>query len=162
MSKKVSVILLEDVAGLGQAGDIVVVSEGYARNFLFLEGKAALATSEVKAQQAAQTKAAEAEKATATAAAQELAQTLDGTELTLKARVKDGNEIFGRITKKQIADELNKQAKLKLTSKQVDLKKSITTLGSQDVTVNLTNDVTATIRVTIEAEPGSEPQTDED
>ncbi len=162
MSKKVSVILLEDVAGLGQAGDIIAVSEGYARNFLFLEGKAALATAEAKAKQVAQTKATEAEKAATTQAAQGLAQTLDGTELTLKARVKDGTEIFGRITKKQIADELNKQAKLKLTPKQVDLTKPITTIGSQDVTINLTSDVTATIRITVEADPTSLPASDEE
>lgn len=152
MSKKVLVILLETVEGLGQAGDIIAVSEGYARNFLFLEGKAALATSETKTKQAAQIKAEEAQKIAATAAAQELAQTLDDTELTLKARVKDGNEIFGRITKKQIADELNKQAKLTLTAQQIDLTKPIITIGSQDVAINLTNDVAATIRVTIEAD----------
>lgn len=152
MSKKVSVILLEDVAELGQAGDIIAVSEGYARNFLFLEGKAALATDSARAKKKADEDAHAKERAAATAAAQELAQTLDGTELTLRARVKDGTEIFGRITKKQITDELNKQAKLKLATRQVDLEKPITATGSQDVTIHLADDVTVTIRVTVEDE----------
>lgn len=153
MSKKVSVILLEDINRLGQAGDIISVSEGYARNFLFLEGKAALATTEARAKQAAEAKHRETTKSMATQATQELAQTMEGTELTLRARLKEGNQIFGRITRKQIADELNKQVKLKLTPKQIDLATDITTLSSQDVTINLTKEVAATIRVTVEAEP---------
>lgn len=152
MSKKVSVILLETVNGLGQAGDIVAVSEGHARNFLFPEGKAALATTAVQAQKQAEKDKQQRDKAIATATAQELAQSLEGTELTLKAKVKDGNEIFGKITKKHITDELNKQAKLKFTSKQIELPTAITTTGSQDVTINLTDDIATTIRVTVEAD----------
>lgn len=162
MSKKVSVILLEDIAGLGQAGDIIAVSEGHARNFLFPEAKAALATTEIQAQKQAEKDKQQKEKAAATIAAQELAQNLEGTELTLRAKVKDGNEIFGKITKKQITEELNKQAKLQLTNKQIELTTPIKTTGSQDVTINLTDDVTATIKVTVEAEPSSLPASDEE
>lgn len=151
MSKKVSVILLENITELGQAGDIVTVNEGHARNFLFPEGKAALATAEVRSRQQAEAATKQRAQSAAIAAAQALAQTLEGTELTLRAQIKDGNEIFGRITSQQIADELKQQANLNLTAKQIELPAPITTTGSQDVTINLTDDVTATIRVTVEA-----------
>jgi len=152
MSKKLSVILLEDIDSLGVSGDIISVSEGYARNALFPAGKAALATDTARLARAEHLKAQAAATVAATQAAQELAQTLEGTELTLPARIKDGDEIFGRITKKHIAAALTKQAKLKVTAKQIDLPEALTKLGSQDVTINLTDDVAATIRVTIEAD----------
>ena len=151
MSRKLTVLLLEDVASLGKAGDIVTVSEGYARNFLFPEGRAALADEKTQKEARQRREAKQAESDRALAEAQALAEKLEGTELTLKARRKEdeGNEIYGSITARQIAEELNRAAELSVAAKDIKLKKPITSLGSQAVTVHLSPEVEITIQVTI-------------
>lgn len=162
MANKIQVILLEDIPDLGRTGDIVSVSEGHARNFLFPAGKAALATAAVKTQQQAKAARAEAQAQENLKELQELASTIDGTELALTAQVKDGDEIFGKITATQIAKELNQQAKLSIKARDVDLPKPLNRLGSTPVTINLSPDVSATITVTVTPEPGSKPPQNDD
>jgi large subunit ribosomal protein L9 len=162
MSKQIQVLLLENIPNYGTAGEIVSVSEGYARNFLFPAGKAALATSGVKAQKATEENKKKQQHEADLAAAQTLAETLEGKELALTGRVKEGSDIFGRITAKDIAKHLNEQAKLTLKPKQILLAEPITQLGTYDVGVELFEGVTATLKVAVTAEPGSEPKHDED
>lgn len=130
MSSEITILLLEDVAALGKAGDIVSVSEDYARQTLFPEGKAALAKQAMPKQSAAPshdfTKL------------QAKAEQLEGTELTL----------IGSASAQQIADELNRAAVLSLQAKDVDLKKPFE-VGSQDVVVQLSPDIEINIRVTV-------------
>lgn len=162
MSRKVTVLLLEDIQSLGKAGDIVTVSEGHARNLLFPQGKAALA--DAKARSRAQAEQAHAVAATAKELEelQALAERLEGTELTLTAKPKKvagpekseadlgaSNEIFGSITAQQIVAELNREASLSLKPKDVKLGKPITHLGSEDVAVRLSPEIETHIRVTI-------------
>lgn len=162
MADKISVLLLEDVASLGKAGEIVTVAEGYARNQLFPAGQAALATDQVRRE----AKAKEAKHLAAhqadLAALQARAQLLDGTELTLTARVKEGEEIFGKITAAQIAKELNHSANLQLKPKDITLEEPITTIGTHGVLVHLSPDVEATIQVQITPDPNQpSPHADE-
>lgn len=149
MSDRIKVLLLENVASLGKAGDIVTVNEGYARNFLFPNTQAALATTDVVASKASSDRKKQKEDETKTAELHRQAENLQGTELVLTARVKEGQEIFGSITPKQIIDELKKQAGLTLKPKDIDLKQPLTELGHTDVTVMLSPEVTTTIRVTV-------------
>src|SRR5581483_3749082 len=162
MSKTIRVLLLEDVASVGRAGEVVSVSEGYARNFLFPEAKAALATQDVQARHA-HAKAKQQEAADAhLQALQQLAEHLDRTELTVEVRVKEGDEIFGSVGARQIADELKRQAKLDVKAKDIELETPLTHLGSQKITINLSPDVAATIQVTLVPDPASLPATDDD
>lgn len=162
MADKISVLLLEDIASLGKAGEIVTVAEGYARNQLFPSGQAALANEKV--QQAAKAKAAreQATKQVDLAALQTKAEQLEGTELTLTARVKEGEEIFGKITAPQIAKELNREAGLTLKPKDIGLEKPVTTLGHQAVVVHLSAEVEATIQVHVIPDPSQPLPTDDD
>jgi len=157
MAKNIQVILLENIEDVGQAGDIVTVSEGYARNSLFPAGQAALATEGTKQAQSRTAAQQDKAKQQQLAAAQEQAAALDGTELTIEARLKEGNDIFGSITATQIAKELNQQAKLTLKAKDVNLAQPIATTGSHSVVVHFSPDAEATIQVTVVPEPGSEP-----
>ena len=157
MSKKVSVLLLEDVASLGSAGDIVKVSEGYARNALFPDGKAALATEAVRHEQQSRQVRQEAEKTADLEKLQAVADRLEGTELTLTARLKEGEDIFGSITAAQIAKELSQQANLSLKPKDIALAKPLTRLGSLPVTVHLSPEVEAKIQVTVAVDPNQPP-----
>ncbi|MEX0650227.1 MAG: 50S ribosomal protein L9 [Candidatus Andersenbacteria bacterium] len=156
MSGDVKVLLLENVDSLGSAGDIVTVSEGYARNKLFAEGKAALATEQEqqkhKEQESRKTKQAEAELAEL----EERAQQLDSTELQLQAKVNEGEEIFGSITPKHIVEELNKQAGLQLSPKSISITKPIKQLGTYDMIVKLSDEVEFSMVVAVMPEPEKE------
>ncbi len=149
MSEKVSVLLLEKIPSVGEAGQIIEVSDGYARNFLFPAGKAALATPEKKQQAAAASAKAKKEAQEKLKVLQELAQKVDNTELTITARVKDGDEIYGSVTAKHIVAELKKQAKLDISARQIGLPEALTRLGSTPVTLQLSPEVLATIHVVI-------------
>lgn len=157
MAQKIKVILLEDIENVGRAGDIVAVSEGYARNKLFPGGQAALATDSAVKQAQHQKQKREAATREVTAKLQELASKLDDTELALLAKVKEGNEIFGKITAAQIAKQLNQQAQLSLKPKDILLTAPITQLGTYPITVQLAKDVEAHLVVTVEADPASVP-----
>lgn len=147
-------ILVEDVSSLGRAGDIITVSEGYARNFLFPQGKAALADEGAVKKIENKRAAAKAEADQALAEAQAQAEALDGTELILTAKRKEeeGPDIFGSITTRHIAAAVKEQAKLDIPPKNIVLEKPITQLGTYDVTMKLSPDVEAVIKVTINAE----------
>lgn len=151
MKKKIQVILLEDTPSLGSAGQVVTVAEGYARNFLFPQGKAALAIEAAGQQAAAQRTSKKQAAQRQLTAAQSQAESLAGTELTLTAKVKEGegDELYGSITAAQIAKQLNTEASLKLKASDIVLDKPLTTLGSYDIAVKLSRDVETTIRVII-------------
>lgn len=156
MSKKIKILLLEDVAGLGSTGDIVSVWEGYARNRLFPQGQAALADAGSQQQVVGRAQQQKGKREQELAQLRGVADKLDGTELSLVARIKDGDEIFGSISAKQIVDELNKQASLQLKSKDLRLKSPLKKLGSHDVMVRLSPQVEFNIIVTVTAGPAGE------
>lgn len=143
------VILLEDIEMLGKAGEMVTVSEGYARNLLFPQGKAAQATQQTEKKVAAQKAQEKAQADEKLAALQQKAESLTGTELTLIAKRREGEEIFGSISVAQVVKELNAQAGLDLKPKDISLQKAITKLGSQDVVIHLSPEVETSIKVTI-------------
>lgn len=155
MAKDIRVLLLEDVVSLGKAGDIIAVSEGYARNALFPQGKAALATEDVqKSQQAKQAKEKKEHDATLEEL-QDKASKLDSTELSFKAQTKEGSEIFGSITATQIAEKLNEEAGLTVRPKDIELEEPIKALGTRPLTVRLSPEVDFIIHVTVVPDPAS-------
>jgi large subunit ribosomal protein L9 len=158
MNKKVSVLLLEKLPGIGNAGDIVEVSEGYARNLLFPQGKAALATSEKQKSHQAQQKRDRQKAEEQLHVVQQRAESLTGSELTLTVRVKEGDEIYGSISAAHIAKELSKQTTYSIKAKDIALAEPLKRLGSYDIEVHLSAEIVAPIKVTVvaareEAEP---------
>lgn len=149
MSKKIQVILLEDIASLGLAGKIVTVAEGYARNFLFPQGKAALATAQAvtAAREKDDQKKSVVQKQLSELQAR--AEALQGTELTVPAKVKDGDEIYGGINAAHIAKQLSQQSGHHFKAKDISLVKPLTTLGSRQVTVSLSPEVETTIHINV-------------
>jgi large subunit ribosomal protein L9 len=142
------VIFLQDVKGQGKKGEIKEVSEGYARNFLFPKNLVKLANDgNVKAQdliKKAEVKKKDQERDNAKA----LADRLEKTEVTLKAKSGEGGRLFGSITNKQIAEVLE-SLKLKVDKRAIILEHPIRTVGTTNVTVKLHPEVSATVRVTI-------------
>lgn len=151
MSKNVRILLLENVENLGKAGDIVTVAEGYARNALFPQGKAALATEQEERSMQTRKKQDERNAEESLAALQEKASQLSGSELSIPARVKEGEgeEIYGSITAAHIARELNRQAHYKVTAADVVIAAPIKSLGTYDCEVRLSSEVSAPIKVAV-------------
>ena len=143
------IILLEKVTNLGQLGDVVMVKNGYARNFLVPHGKAKRATPENLAEFEKRRAELEKQQGDILVQAQSRAETLNGmlVQITQKAGV-DG-KLFGSVTTADIADALKAQgfevAKGEIRMPDGPLKQ----VGDHDVTLGLHSDVTATIKVSV-------------
>jgi len=164
MAKKITVILLEDIHAVGTAGEVVSVSEGYARNSLFPNGSAAIADDATL--QSVERKAASQRAADNLELAQHqaVAEKLEGTELLIIAKAKEGEggDLYGSITAAAIAKELLKQADLKVKPKDVGLDEPITSTGSYDVTIAIAADVEATLTVTVTTDKAEEENGQDD
>ncbi|MBR5229996.1 MAG: 50S ribosomal protein L9 [Firmicutes bacterium] len=146
------VILKKDVKGTGKAGEIVKVSDGYARNMLIPKGYATEATEgNVRSLEKQKALAAE-KKAEEKAAAQALAEKLNAVGVTIKTKAGEGGRIFGSITSKDIADALKDQHKLTVDKKKIQLDNPIKSTGELSVNVKLYSEVSAQLKVTIVAE----------
>lgn len=141
------VIFMQDVKGKGKKGDVKNVSDGYARNFLLKNNVAVEATpanlSALKAQKNKQAKLAEEE----VKEAEQLKEKLANLEVKLVAKSGDGGRLFGSITSKQIAEELQKSHNIKMDKRKIELDQPIRSLGYTNVPVKLHQEVHGTIKV---------------
>ena len=141
------VILRQAVEKLGQPGDVVKVSAGFARNYLLPRGIAYAATAgNLKriAQEKARLEAAEDERR---GAAQTIATRLENVSLTFSARVGDEGKLFGSVTASDIAEQLHAQGFDNIEKRQIDLHEPIKSLGVYRVPVRLHVDVKPEIKV---------------
>lgn len=146
------VILKRDVKGTGKAGDIVKVSDGYARNMLIPRGYATEATEgNVKSLEKQKALAAE-KKAEEKAAAQAVASKLADVSVTIKTKAGEGGRIFGSITSKDIADAIKSQHSLTVDKKKIQLDNPIKNTGEMSVKIKLYPEVSAELRVIVIAE----------
>ena len=148
------VIFLQDVKGKGKKGDVKEVPNGYAQNFLLKNNLAKEANKSSISQLAGQKKAQEKQEAEILEEAKELKGFLEKEEtvVELKAKAGEDGRLFGSIPSKQIAEGLNKQYKVKLDKRKIELNNPIRTLGYTNVPVKLNHEVTATIKVHVVAE----------
>ena len=144
------VILKKDVKGTGKEGDIVKVSDGFARNKLIPGGFAVEATDANK-RAIAREKAKAAEKFAADKeAAEKLAKKLTAAPVVVKTRVGDNGKLFGSITSMDIAQAVSEQLGTEIDKKKIILDKPIKETGVFDVGIKLFTDVTAKVKVRIE------------
>ena len=144
------VILLKDVKGSGVKGDVVNVSDGYARNFLFPKGLAIEATkanlNELKKRERAQQKRIEQEMQEA----RELAKKISDLTLVIKAKSGENGKLFGSVTNKEIAQELKKQHKITIDRKKIVLNEPIKQLGQMELEVKLYPEISGKLTVKVE------------
>lgn len=146
------VILLQDVKGQGKQGDVINVSEGYARNYLFPKKLAIEATEQSLKVLKEKKQAEEKRKQHELAEAQKLANALSGLKVVIKARSGSEGKLFGSVTNKEIADELKKQHGIDIDRKKIVLAEAIKSVGNYTVTVKVYPEVTATLTVKVGAE----------
>jgi len=143
------VILTKDVKGTGKAGEIVKVSDGFARNMLFPKGLAIEATNaNVKSLEKQKANEA-AKKAEEKAAAVELAKNLEDIKVIIKTKSGEGGRLFGSITSKDIAEETKKQTGLVIDKKKIQLNSPIKNIGKFDIKVKLYPEVVGTLTVEV-------------
>ncbi|MBQ9707577.1 MAG: 50S ribosomal protein L9 [Firmicutes bacterium] len=143
------VILLKDVKGKGKAGDVVKVSDGYARNMLLPRGLAQEATEGNIRNLEKQKAIAEEKRAAEEAKAKEQMEKLEQIILNIKTKGGDSGKLFGSITSKDIADALESQEGIKIDKKKVDMPAPIKTAGESTVTLKLFTGVSAKLKVNV-------------
>ena len=143
------VILQQDVKGQGKKGQMVDVSDGYARNFLLPRKLAVEATAENVNTMKMQDKAKRAREAEERAAALTAAEQLKGCQVKIAAKAGQGGRLFGAITSKEISEELKKQYGLDVNKSKIVQAEPIKAFGSYEVKCKLGYEVTGTIYVLV-------------
>ena len=143
------VILLEDVKSLGKKGQLVDVSDGYARNFILSKKKGIEATAknmnDLKLQKAHEDKLAAQRLEEAKLFAAEIAK----AEVVLELKVGEGGKLFGAVSSKEIAQAAKEQLNMELDKKKLVLPNPIKTVGTTSVSVKLHLQVTAELKVVV-------------
>jgi large subunit ribosomal protein L9 len=146
---KMKVILLQDVKSQGKKGDIIDVSDGYARNFLLAKKLGLEATSknlnDLKLKKAHDDKVA----AEVLADAEALAAALNKESVTLEIKVGEGGRTFGSISSKEIAEACKTQLNRDIDKKKIVIKNQIKAVGNYTVDIKLHTKVTAQLTVKV-------------
>ena len=143
------VILQQDVRGQGKKGQMVEVSDGYARNFLLPRKLAVEATAENVNTMKMQDKAKAARLAEEKAAAQAAAERLKGGQVNIRAKAGQGGRLFGSITSREISDELRAQHGIDVNKSKIVLSEPIKSFGAFEVKCKLGSEVSGVINLLV-------------
>ena len=143
------VVLRDDVENIGRKGDLIEVTDGFARNFLVPRGLAMKATKGVVQQSEAMRRNREARDARDREAAQALADQLTGKRIELRARAGEGGRLFGSVTSADVADAVRAQTGVELDRRKTQLAEPLKELGAVEVPVKLHADVEVMLTVDV-------------
>lgn len=146
------VILKADIKGVGKKDQVINASDGYARNYLFPKKLAVEANNENMAKLKSKNDANQFRKDQEKAEAEKQAEKIKELNLKIKVKAGDNGKIFGGVSTKEIAENLESQYKIKVDKKKIALKETIKTLGTQNVEIKLYEGVIATLKVNVVAE----------
>lgn len=144
-------ILLQDIKDLGEKGAVVEVSDGYMRNYLAPRKLAETATKAAIAQAALRREAAERAAREAIEKAREIANTLSKTVLTIPQQAGDDGRLFGSVTTQDIADAIREARGLRVDRRRVQLSDPIKSVGTYQVTVEVAENVQASVKTMVVA-----------
>lgn len=144
------VVLLKDVRNVGKRDEIITVSDGYARNFLFPQKIAAEATPgalrEIQRKRAAQ----DAREAEMLAEAKKKAESLKNKVITLEVKCGEKGRLYGSVTAAEVAEALEKQHGVKADKRKIDIGEPIRETGIRDISVWLYSGVTAPMKLDVQ------------
>ena len=146
------VILQQDVKGQGKKGQMVEVSDGYARNFLLPRKLAVEANADNVNTMKLQEKAKQAKEAAEKAEAEAIAQKLTSLTVKLSAKAGAGGKLFGSITSKEVSDALKKQHNIDINKSKIVQDDPIKTFGTFQLKCKLGYEVTGTINLVVAEE----------
>ena len=142
-------ILTREVAGLGHAGDVVTVKDGYARNFLLPRGSAIAWSKGGEIQIAGIRRARQARDIRDKDHANEIKTTLEAADLVVKAKVGSTGRLFGSVTEKDIALVIKSATGLDIDRHKIKLVKHVKNLGKHSAKVSLMTGVAANITINV-------------
>lgn len=143
------IILTQEVDGLGSAGDVVEVKDGYGRNYLLPQGVAIRWTKGSQAEADAIKKARSARAVRDEAHAAEIKTKLEGTPVDVKVKAGQGGRLFGAVTVADIADAISGVTGESVDKRTIVLGSPIKSLGSHAVSVRLHDEVSASVALNV-------------
>ena len=143
------VILKQDIKGVGKKNEVVNASDGYARNFLFPKNLAVEATPDNMQKLNSQNEAKQYRKDVEKEQAMQVAKKLEGITLEIKVQAGENGKIFGSVSSKEISENLEKQYKITIDKKKIELKEPIKVLGVRTVEARLFEGVIGKIKVNV-------------
>ncbi len=146
------VILKENIKSIGKKDEIINVSDGYARNYLFVKDLAVEATPGNLAKLQTKKDSLAFKKSQEKEEAKKIADKLSKITLEFKVRAGENGKIFGGVSNKEIAEKLNKDYKIVVDKKKIDLKEPIKILGVKRVEIKLFEGVTGIVKISTIAE----------
>lgn len=143
------VILQQDVRGQGKKGQLVDVSDGYARNFLLPKKLAVIATPENLNTMKQQEKARKAQQAAEKAEAEALSKKLEGLTVKVAAKAGEGGRLFGAVTAKEISEALAAQHDVNIAKTKLVLDEPIKACGGYKIKAKLGYEIVGTVNVMV-------------
>lgn len=147
------VILLNDVEHLGESGEVHKVADGYGRNYLIPQGLARVATDGVVRHQREIQRQQERKQVAKKEGAEDLKEELEDMQVVFTAKVGEDNRIFGTVTNQQVAVELNNRG-FDVDRRDIELDEEIRFVGAYTATVDVYEDVEATLDIQVIPESG--------
>jgi len=145
------VILKDNIKGVGKKNEVINASDGYARNFLFPRNLAVEATPENMQRLNSQNQAIQYKKDVEKEQAQLIAKKLEAITVEIKVQAGENGRIFGSVSSKEISESLEKQYKIAIDKKKIEIKEPIKDLGIRTIEVRLFEGVTGKIKVNVVA-----------
>ena len=143
------VILKADIKGVGKKDQVIEASDGYARNFLFPKKLAVEANNKNMSKLKAKNQSVAYQKEQEKQEAQQIADKMSKILLKIEVKAGENGKIFGGVSSKEIAENLEKQYSIKIDKKKIDLKETIKTLGALTVSVRLYEGVVGKLKIDV-------------
>ena len=143
------VILKQDIKGVGKKNEVINASDGYARNFLFPKNLAVEATTDNMQKLNSQNQAKQYRKDVEKEKAQEIAKKLESLIVEIRVQAGENGKIFGSVSSKEISESLEKQHKIAIDKKKIELKEPIKVLGTRTIEAKLFEGVIGKIKINV-------------
>ena len=143
------VILKADIKGVGKKDEVINASDGYVRNFLFPKNLAVEANAENMSKLQAQKDSTQYKKDVEKEEAKKIAEKMKNIMVKINVKTGENGKIFGGVSTKDIAENLEKQHNIKIDKKKIDLKETIKTLGVHIVDIKLYEGVIGKIKIDV-------------
>jgi len=146
------VILLQNIPGTGERGEVKNVADGFAQNFLFKKGLARVATKEAITKLESQVKKKVKQAEVDLKDQQKVASKIDGSEIEISSKVSEAGTLYAAITTNRIVQEIKNQLGAQIKSKQIKLKIPIKEMGEYGVKISFDHGLEAELRVVVSPE----------
>jgi len=143
------VILKDNIKGVGKKNEVINASDGYARNFLLPKNLAVEATPENMQKLNSQNQAKQYRKDVEKEQAEAIAKKLESITVEIKVQAGENGKIFGSVSSKEVAENLEKQYKIIIDKKKIEIKEPIKVLGTRTIEARLFEGVTGKIKINV-------------